>query len=68
VNALRRIAALKREIVYRRHELVRLEKLNELGEIPADLWDSDFMKGHISAVKIGIEMREVEIQRLENPS
>jgi hypothetical protein len=63
VNVSRRIAALKREVGYRRNELVRIEKLIAMGE-PAVIAFPEFVKKYIADINVEIERREAEIRQL----
>ena len=64
MNVARRIAALKREIRYRKDELDRIEQMRAAGE-PAVTTLPDFMSKYIVDIMTGIAEREAEIGRLE---
>jgi uncharacterized small protein (DUF1192 family) len=64
MNVARRIAALKREIGYRKAELDRIEQMRAVGD-PAVTALPDFMSKYIANINAGITEREAEVERLE---
>jgi hypothetical protein len=67
MNISRRIAALKREIDYRRSEIERIAKMRAARE-PSVLAFPRFVDKYLDDIEVGIEQRETEILRLENSS
>jgi hypothetical protein len=65
MNVPRRIAALKREIVYRERELDRIATLQTLNN-PAILATPQDVEKYLADIRIGIAQREVVIQSLES--
>ncbi len=64
MNIARRIAALKREVLYREEELQRVARLREAKE-PTVVAFPDKVEEYLTAIRTGIEARLNEIRELE---